>query len=368
MVFGLNGLPMGGMERQFIELVKRLDRNVFAITLITLFQFPGKTELYDQLPADITVHKLSFSGVRDIRNWWRLYRLVKHLRSDVLVSSLFFANTAFRLIKPLVGYTCIAREHNTYRDKPLLHRLIDRVLSWWTYRIVAVSTTVADFTAIQEGISRKKFLVIHNGIDTAEMRAQLLALPEKAVLREEFNIPHDAYVLLNIARLAPQKNHELLIDGFALFHKDHPEAVLVIVGEGDLRPVLEEQARAKGVSSAVRFFGLRRDVERFYKVADCFISTSHIEGLSNAYLEALAAGLPLIATKTGGTDELLEHGKNGYSISNPSSLEVAEAMRQVYAMDCDILKEQAHMSAESFSMDSTMKKYTTLLVGAVSTH
>ena len=359
-VFGVNDFLVGGMQRQFAEQLKFYDRTKFDIHLITLFHFPGKPTLYDALPPDLPVHRLRFRGFIDLESWLQLYRLLRDLKPDIVVSSLFFGNTVFRVLKPLVGYVSIAREHNTYVDKPLFQRLVDRMLSRVSYVIVAVSNTVAEFTSLQEGISRERFFVIHNGIDVQEMRDRLQRLPPRSALCREFDLRSEDRVFVNVARLTAQKNHRLLIDGFALFHAAHPGYKLAIVGDGSLRAKLEAHASDAGVARAVIFFGHRDDVWKFYKLAEAFVSASDIEGFSNAYLEALAAGVPLIATRTAGTDEILEDGVNGFSIGRASPEGVAEALNAFDAAAAERLRAGAVGSAERFDIRTTVGAYAAL--------
>ena len=361
-VFGVNDFLTGGMQRQLAEQMRFYDRERFSFALITLFDFPGKPTMYNELPPDLEVHRLNFSGVVDIASWWRSYRLLMRLQPDVVVSSLFFANMVFRLLKPFVGYAAIAREHNTYTDKPLWQRIVDRVLAPLSYRIVAVSGTVASFTAAQEGITQERFMVIHNGVDSARVTQSLATLPGKPELQEETGLAGASPLILNVSRLISQKQHELLIEGFALYARARPRARLAIVGEGPRMEKLVALAARCSVADAVVFFGHHDDVLKFYKMADIFVSTSAIEGLSNAYLEALAAGLPLVATKTAGTDELIEEGKNGFYIEPRTPEAVCSALEKIG--DGVGYRDQVLATARRFDIRTTVKSYEALFLEA----
>lgn len=364
-VFGLNDFLVGGMQRQFVEQAALFDRQRFEVILITLFEFPGKETLYYELPADIAVYRYHFRNFRDIRSWRATARLLRDLKPDVVVSSLFFSNTVFRVLKPFVGYVSIAREHNTYIHKTIAERLLDRMLAPLSWCIVAVSKTVADFTARQERIPRKKFVVIRNGIDSDKMQAALQALPSREKLKEGLGFKQDEMVLLNVARLTPQKNHGLLIDGFALFARRHPHSRLAVVGGGALLEPLRERAKRTGVGEAVVLFGHQEDMPKFYKIADALVSTSDIEGLSNAHLEALAAGLPLVSTLTAGTDEILVDGHNGFVIKKSTPEEVAYALERAISADPAVLKKHASQTAERFSLRETVAQYQELFEKAL---
>jgi glycosyltransferase involved in cell wall biosynthesis len=364
-VFGMNDFLVGGMQRQFSEQIRCFDREKFDIFLITLFEFPGRDDFYNNLPEDLPVYKLSFRGWWNVVAWWQLYQLLRKIRPQIVVSSLFFGNMVFRLLRPFLGYTSIPREHNTYLHKSQLHIFIDRLLSHASYRIVAVSKTVADFTAQQENIPRKKFEVIHNGIDIAKVQKEALTLPENETLRSELGFDATSTIFLNVARLSVQKNHKLLIDGFAQFAKQNPHCVLALVGGGEGQSDLESYARAKGVGEQIRFFGHRNDTTKFYKIAEFFVSASDMEGFSNSYLKALTLGLPLIATLTAGTDEFLVEGYNGYIIQESTPEGVVSALSRIDFSHSEDLKRHARETAERFSLQKTVSQYEKLFEDAM---
>lgn len=359
-IFGLGSLGPGGMERQFVEQMRFFNRKEFDITLFTLFEHPGAPDLYAELPSDLPVYRLDFRGSLDIVRWYRLYKLLKKLQPDIVVSSLFFANTAFRMLQPFVGYHAIAREHNTYVEKTAVQKMTDRFLARFSATIVTVSTTVATFTAQQENIPRERFTVIHNGIDSERVMNSLASLPSRETIRNTMGLSPTDKVLLNVARLIPQKNHRLLIEGFHDFYIKHPDYRLLIVGDGSGRQALELLVRDTGLNHVIQFFGHRDDVWKFYKIADALISTSHIEGLSNTYLEALAVGLPIIATRTAGTDELIREGENGYYIEGGNPSNVVDALEKLPLKDLSAMRASAQSTARAFDIRETVRLYESL--------
>jgi len=364
-VFGVNDFLVGGMQRQFSEQIGHFNREKFDITLITLFEFPEKENFYAALPADLPVYRFAFKGWWDFHQWLDLYRLLRIIKPHIVVSSLFFGNTVFRLLRPFFGYTSIAREHNTYIHKSCGQQLIDRFLSLFSYRIIAVSKTVATFTTAQEHISPEKFVVIHNGIDLVQAQNILIHLPQKEVIRQELGFASAETVFLNVARLTSQKNHQILIEGFARFHEKNPKALLVIVGDGSLRLILEKKVRNLGLVDSVLFFGMRSDVWRFYKAADALISVSMIEGFSNVYLEALVAGLPIVSTLTAGTDEFLVDGYNGYIVDEQTIEGVNRALERIDISKLEELKKHASETAERFSIQRAVSAYERLFEEAI---
>ena len=230
-VFGLASFKVGGIEKHLVKQVRFFDMQKYEMHLITLFQREGHPNLYVELPESVHVHKLSFNTGIDIKNTWILYKLLRSIKPHLVVSSMVFPNTIFRLLKLFVGYKVIAREHNTYTDKTFRHKFRDHLFSHMSECIVAVSKTVALFASKQAYIPIRKFKVIHNGVDVDTINEfKKIADPKIKELYNEFSLRSDTKILLNVARLKPQKNQSLLIDAFSEFLKEHGEYVLFILG------------------------------------------------------------------------------------------------------------------------------------------
>ena len=360
----IDNFCVGGAEKQLTELMPLLDKNTIDLSFITLSQIPGKVVLYDELPSWLPVYKLNFHGFKDISSWVEFYKTLRSIKPDVVMPNLFFSNTIVRILKLFMGYVVIPIEHNTYVDKTWAKITLDRWLARLSYRIIAVSNTVADFTIKQERIPKNKFVVIKNGVDIEKIQSAIAALPSKDTLKQELGFKTSDKVLLNVAGLKPKKNHMLMLEGFARFHKKHPEYKLAVAGEGGMRKKLEARVRELGLDGVVILFGLRRDIEKFYKMSDIFVSTSDIEGLSIAYLEALASGLPLVSTKTAGTDELLVDGENGFFIPESSVDAVVESFEKMVYADYEKISKNARKTAEEFDIRKTAEKYSMLIAKA----
>jgi glycosyltransferase involved in cell wall biosynthesis len=297
----------------------------------------------------------------DIKSWWRLFVLLHKLKPDVVLSNLFFSNLVSRCLGILLRYVSIPCEHNTYIYKTFWQRFADRILAIFSYKIIAVSQTVARFTSKQEGIPKAKFVVIHNGVDIEKSKKELASLSTKEELCVKFGFNSNTKILLNVARLTAQKNHQLLIDGFSNFSKIHPEYKLIIVGDGFLRDVLEKHVNKNKLQDKIIFTGVQKNVWPFYKMADAYVSTSKIEGLSMTYLEALSAGLPLIATSTAGTDEIITDGQNGFFILESTIKNVAEALEKLHVSNMHELSMTASKMSQEFDIRKMTEKYQDLI-------
>lgn len=353
----INDFLVGGAQRLLADMLHRLDREQFEPVLITLFYWPDRTYFYDLLPLDVPVYRLAFSGFWDLRSFLRLCRLLKSIAPEIVLSNLFFTNTMVRLLKPLLRFKVIIVEHNTYVKKTKLHQLIDRTLAHLSVRIVAVSSGVAAFTAQQEHIPLSKFIVIHNGVDIEALRRQKHTynpIQEKQLL----GLSKDTKVILAVARLTTQKNPELLIESFALFARTHPSYALVIVGGGGKWDIsLRTKAETLGISDRVVLAGVRKDIARFYAIADFFVSTSSIEGFGIAHAEALACGVPVLTTKTAGPDEMIQEGENGFFIQEGTPENVVAGMERMVSGDLSHMSRRATEIVEAYSIGRAVEKY-----------
>jgi glycosyltransferase involved in cell wall biosynthesis len=171
-------------------------------------------------------------------------------------------------------------------------------------------------------------------------------------------------IILSVARVVPQKNHRLTLEGFALFSKAHPEYRLLAIGGGNLIPDMEALAQELGVADKVRFMGYQKQIYPFFRIADFFVSTSLIEGFGTTHAEALIAGLPLVSTKTAGPDEMIEEGVNGYFIPEYTKKCVAESLEKMVGKDLTLMREAARETGDRFTLTKMVEKYEDLFEAA----
>lgn len=365
-VFAINDFIIGGAQKLLIDVLTRLDRTRFEPELITLFQLNGGEHeyMYGALPKDVPVHKLHFKGFYDLGAWRTLIRTLRASRPDVVLSNLFFSNAVFRILAPFFRYRVIVVEHNTYTMKTRMHQLLDRLLAQVTYRIVAVSQTVATFTAAQEKINTDTFTVIYNGIDIKKLEREARE-SDPIETRRTLGVSPEERVIINVARVVPQKNHRLLLEGFALFAGSHPRYKLLIVGGGNALEKMKQYAAELGLTSRVQFLGYRTDVPRLLGISVFFVSTSLIEGFSIAHVEALACGVPVLTTKTAGSDEMIEEGMNGFFISSYTKEAVADGMEKMVWQDPLSMRAHARRSAQRYSIERAVEGYENLFEAAL---
>src|SRR3989338_8685302 len=363
--FVINGFLIGGAQNVLLQTLWRIDRTRFDPALITLMRRheDEKRYLYDKLPPYVKIYDLRFKNFRDLLAWGTLWKTLAEVRPQVVFANLFFSHTVTRILKPFFGYRVITVEHNTYFDKTWLQKCVDRLLAPLTYSIVAVSNTVANFTSKQEGIARSKFVINYGGIDIDALRQEMEdSNPEETWQATGFKPTHK--IILSVARVVPQKNHELTLKGFALFAKDHPEYRLLAIGGGSHIPEMEALAKELGISEKVRFMGYQKHMYPFFRIADFFVSTSLIEGFGTTHAEALIAGLPLVSTKTAGPDEMIEEGVNGFFIPEYTKESVAESLEKMVGRNLAPMRAAARSTGERFALETMVRKYEELFAAA----
>lgn len=204
----------------------------------------------------------------------------------------------------------------------------DRWLMEFTDRVVALSGPHARYLRDVEGISPGRIRVINNGID---VDAYASAPAGGEGLRAELGIEDGDRVAIMVAALRPEKAHEALIDAAGRLVAAGRSLKFLVVGDGARRTALEAEVAARGLADAVIFLGTRSDVARLLHVSDVLVLPSHdvVETLPLAVLEAMAAGVPVVASRVGSVHELVEDGVTGRLIAPADSLELAAAIAYI---------------------------------------
>ena len=187
-------------------------------------------------------------------------------------------------------------------------------------RYIAVSNEVKKRLCNDLGITELKVRVVHNGIQLAPFD-----VPTDSNLRGLLVNGHERPIVFTPARLHPQKGHTYLLEAAAQI----PDALFVLAGDGPDRDSIKQLVRRLGLEARVRFLGQRQDIPQLLASCDLFVLPSLYEGLPISVLEAMAAGKPVIATATGGTDEAVVNGSTGILVPPGNSTELAAAIRRL---------------------------------------
>ncbi len=301
-------LGPGGAERVAVDLVSGLNRQRFELALISIWRRIG-CELEQVLDnCNVRVEYLGKGWGFDGRTYHRLHRVLREYRPDIVHTHLHVLRYALPSLLLLKHVSSLHTVHNlAEREIEPRARCIQRYALSHGIVPVAVSEEVARSLKQLYGIQQCR--VIPNGIPTDEYsRSQITRSEWRA--KEGFR--DDQILFVCVARFAAQKNHALLLKAFAQGPASDPNAHLVLVGEGDLREQLEEQAKDLGLLGKVHFLGLRSDIPDVLNAMDIFVLSSDWEGNPLSVMEAMASGLPVVSTAVGGVPDLLANGKEGF--------------------------------------------------------
>jgi FkbM family methyltransferase len=362
----LPSLIVGGIERQFVRQMNAMDRRIITPSLVTLFEYPGRETLYASLTG-MKVVRLDGNGLFSrFSKVLSLRKALIELQSDVVVSSMFSGNACAAVASKMLALPHVPREHNTYEEKGGFHHFIDRLIVRHSYRSVAVSKAVARFAAAAIGVSPAAYEVIGNGIDIVDM-------PEEARkqtcedVRMRKGIGMDEDVFLNVARLKKAKNQFALIEAFAGFSKVHPDTRLLLVGDGNERPAIDEMIASRSLDASVLRLGHRDDVASLYMAANAFILPSFREGFPNVALEAMSYGVPVIMTEgIGGQEELVTDGIEGYLCKTDAD-SISQALERWQRSTDEqrrSMSDAAKQKAATYAITSVVGRYSDLFVAA----
>lgn len=359
-------LGTGGMERIVVSVVNG-TRGRYRHAVICLAGLgPLRAELDD--PA-ITCISLDKRPGKDVGCYLRLWRALRRLRPDIVQTyNIGALDTA--LIARLAGVRRVVQaEHGWDAADPngtnAKYQRLRRWLQPCITRFVAVSGDIANWLRDRVGIAPAKVACIRNGIDTTRYVPRPTGRAERARLGAF--APPGTVLLVNVARLDPVKDQAGLIEAFALLRGADPALCarlrLVIVGEGSARATLEHQIAEHNLGSAVMLAGNRDDVPELLAESDVFVLSSIAEGIPLTILEAMAAALPVVATRVGGVAEVVADGKTGTLVtaSHPAALAAALAR---YVRDpalCERCGAAGRTQVETrFGIDAMVSAYAAL--------
>jgi L-malate glycosyltransferase len=266
-------------------------------------------ELFARMSEGMDLIPLAPRNEIDLAAAWRLSRVLKQMRPDVVHAhdphGVAMAATAMSIAAPQPKPVLVASRRIEFR---IAHNSFSR----WKYSQVdcflAISGAVRD-RLVADGIPRGKVEVVHEGVDVE----RVVALPH-GNLHAALFLPTHAPVVGNIGALVAQKDQHTLIEAAAIVVKQVPDARFVILGEGELRPQLEEQIKRLHLERHVFLAGFRPDVLELLKDVDVFALSSTHEGMCTSLVDAMAAEKPAVATAVGGVPEVLADGETGFLV------------------------------------------------------
>lgn len=313
----------GGTELNAFRTAVALRRRGHVVTMFTLTaDVDGMSHLYSA--AGIPVERFPVRSLVGPSAWKQVTRMaavLRQSRADVVhahdLYSNFLVAFASRLARmPFVAsrrWTKYIHRRHFWTDS-LAYRLADRVL--------ANSRGVGETVHAQQGVARDKIVVVPNFVDSAVFDA----LKDRDRWRNQFRFRASDFVLAVIAQLREEKNHQLLLTVFAELIRTYPNIKLLIVGDGELRARITEQTHSLGISESVVMAGHISEAWRTIAAADVAMLPSLHEGFPNSLIEAMAVGVPVIASDVGGIRDVVQNDVNGVLVPAGDAAELSRAI------------------------------------------
>jgi glycosyltransferase involved in cell wall biosynthesis len=326
-------LSVGGAPQNLLAIAGGLDGNRYEVSVVCGTGDPSEGSLMDRASSmGIPVRVVrglqrEIAPLKDALTFWRLLRLIRGGRYQIVHTHISKAGVLGRLAARAAGVPVIVHTYHGDVFRSYFSPLKSRALLAFEQAAAAVSDRLIEVSGATlerhaaYGVARPdRFAVIPNGIDLAPFTP-----PDAREARARLGLPPDAPVVGTVAMLVPVKRIDVLLAAMETVVRRLPGALLVIVGDGNQRTRLEGRAAAT-LSGRVRFLGLRENVQDLLPAFDAFALSSDDEGLPTSVMEAMAAGLPVVATAVGGVPEVVEHGQSGLLVPRQDIEALAEAL------------------------------------------
>ena len=309
-------LQTGGLERLLVEIGRHCDRDRFEVRFLALDAIGQPAAdlrqlgwRVDSLTANGPISKLA--RLRQLRQFFQSERI------DIVHSHNTLAHFYGALAAKWAGVPAVINtQHGRGCGAGWKAKWQFRLANRWTDCVVGVSNDATELCRADDPRAAAHMRVLWNGID---------------VSRFEYHGPKLLPVAISVARLAPEKDFDTLLHAVKILVRDVPDFRLKIVGDGPERSRLEQLRDKLRLEQHVDFLGERHDVPQLLAKAGFFVLSSRSEGISLTILEAMAVGLPVVATNVGGNPEIVADGRTGRLVASGSPERLADAMRDMLA-------------------------------------
>jgi len=301
----------GGPEKQILTHARHLDPERFRFILVSFVEKGQPNEILEKASQVGLEHVgIPVGHAFDPGAILGLKRLFRQYRADLVCSHGYKANILGRLSTWAGGIPQIAvsRGWTAENRRIRLYEVLDKIFLHLNDHVVAVSHGQGD-KILRLGLRHGRLSVIHNAISLDQNRASGLRGP---TVKEELGIPAHALLVASAGRLSPEKNYRAMIEAAVVTCSRREDVFFAVFGEGFLRAELEGTIKVLGLEGRFLLPGFRRDMPQVMEQIDVFMLPSFTEGLPNVILEAFAAKKPVVATRVGGTPEVVQDGVSGF--------------------------------------------------------
>jgi len=356
-------LDVGGLENGLVNLINHIPSNRYRHAIVCLKGYTGFSKRITR--SDVELVALNKREGHDWRVYFKLFSTLRRLNPDILHTRNLAAMEG-QLVAVFARVR--ARVHGEHgRDMFDLHgknrkyNLLRKLIQPWVDHFIAVSQDLEHWLIHRIGTSPERVSQIHNGVDSLRFHPRS---NQPSLIGPPGFFTENAFVIGSVGRMAAVKDFQSLVRAFLRMLEQEPESRrrmrLMIVGDGVCRQECLELLRAAGAESLAWLPGERSDIAELMRAMDVFALPSLGEGISNTILEAMASGLPVVATQVGGNAELVREGCTGKLVPPQNYQAMADSLLAYYR-DPDLRRshgEAARQSIEAgFSMDAMTRRY-----------
>ncbi|MDP6776793.1 MAG: glycosyltransferase [Candidatus Latescibacteria bacterium] len=372
----MDRLNVGGSAHHVLLASEALNARGYQTVLVKGDVAPGEAEMRDLIRQTGAKprHVPGLGRALSIRQDWgalvRLYRIVRAVRPSVVETHKSKAGVLGRLAAWLAGAPVVVHTYHGHvfhgyfsRWKSRLIVLLERLLAHWTDAVVAVSYRQRDELLDYRIASRDRLHAVPYGLKLGALAA---CERDPNGFRAEIGVSPTAPLVGTVTRLTPIKGMDVFLDAAQIVARDHPEARFPIVGDGELRPELEDQARRLDLEGRALFVGIRHEMLPVYQALDLVVLSSHNEGLPLALIEAIAAGCYVVASRVGGVSELVPDPEVGITVPPGDASALADAISVAVREGRRVPAARRELAARLYGVDRMAEDldrlYRTLLV------
>ncbi len=361
----IHKLDFGGLETLLVECVNRMPADKYRHAIICLTDY---TEFSKKITRpDVAIFSLNKKHGLGLETHLKIWKLFRKLKPSILHTYNLSA-IEYTLAASLAGIPIrVHAEHGRDTSDPegtnWKHNLLRRLLIPFVDYFIPVSKDLQNWLRSRIHVPDAKNLLINNGVDIR----QFCLKKNHDTLRRESNFPEDAFIIGTVGRIQDVKNHAGLIDAFILLRELHPEQKprlrLAIIGNGPLFLQIQAKIQDAGIADVVWLPGARDDVANLMQSFSVFAMTSIAEGTPVVILEAMASGVPIIATKVGGIPEVVIDNETGKLIASNDTAAFAMAL-STYLVAPDTLVQHGtagrKRAEDIYSVEAMLAAYTGL--------
>jgi glycosyltransferase involved in cell wall biosynthesis len=366
-------LVHGGAQENTLLTVQRLDTSRYAATLASGPTFGSEGSLESSIPASLPFVRIPElvrdpHPAKDALALGRLYLLMRRHRFHIVHTHTTKAGLLGRLAARLAGVPIVIHTPHGHAFHGYIGeagsgalKRVERWLARHTDRIVCL-TEAERQDHIRLGIGPpEQFEVIHSGVDIERFKR---TPGDGARKRHELGLPEHGPLVGCVARLVPVKGVDHLLEAVPGIRAAIPQAVVVFIGDGPLRPIMEARAAALGLNGAVVFLGLRKDVPDILPLFDVVVLPSLNEGMGRAAVEAMASGKPVVGSRVGGIQDLVADGQNGLLVppGDPPALAGAVIRCLKDPASAAVMGSMGKAAADGYSIETMIAKIEQLYV------